>query len=354
MKRTERWWRGLVVTAVLVGVLITAAPALGLTLTGAGATFPQPLYSKWAKDYNAATKVRVNYSGVGSGTGIAQIKAGTVNFGASDKPSTPADLNSWGIAQFPSCVGGVVPIIHLTDRAGNRIGNGRLKLTGSVLSLIYRGKITKWSDSRITSLNRGLRLPSSRIRVFHRSDASGTSWIFTHYLKAVDSAFPFADMNGAWPVGTGARGNQGVANGVKTNSGAIGYVEYAYSIQARTPYVQLKNKAGHWVLPSLGTFAAAASHATWSAKAAFVTNLVNMRGTTSWPITGATYILVRKAQKSYSLGHGVLAFFNWGLTKAKGKTDARVLQYVSLPSGAVKKIKASWHTSIRAGSKPCW
>jgi len=353
MKRASARWavRAGVVAAVAAGLLVTAAPGFGLSITGAGATFPAPLYQKWAKDYKNATGVSVNYQGVGSGTGIAQIKAGTVNFGASDKPSTRSDLDTWGIVQFPSCVGGVVPIVHI----GN-IGAGRLKLTGKVLALIYEGNVAYWIDARIKAINPGLSLPKTRIVTVHRSDSSGTSWIFTHYLKAVDSSWPFADMSGKWPGNNtlGEKGSENVAAVVKSRNGYIGYVEYAYAIQAKIAYAQMRNKAGRWVLPSLTTFSAAASHASWAWKSGFSANLVNMTGATSWPITGATYILVRKGQKAYATGHGILAFFNWAYSSTKGKSDTKALQYVQIPPGAVTKIKSMWHANVKAGGKACW
>jgi len=349
MKRTATWWRAGLIAAVIAGTLVIAAPALALTITGAGATFPAPLYQKWAKDYK---KANVNYQAVGSGTGIAQIKAGNVNFGASDKPLNKTDkggLDDLGLVQFPSCIGGVVPVVHI-----NSIGSGRVRLTGAVVAQIYKGNIKYWNDSRIQKLQHGLTLPKVKIKVVHRSDSSGTTWIFTHYLKAVDSSWPFADMSGSWPTGVGQQGSALVANFVKHNNGAIGYVEFAYALQVHVPYAQMKNKAGRWVLPSLGTFSAAATHATYSAKVGFVTNLVNMSGKTSWPITGATYILVRKSQKTYATGHGMLAFFNWAYTSSKGLSDAKNLQYVHIPSSAVSKIKAMWHSNVKAGGKACW
>jgi len=350
MKRTANWWRVGLVAAVIAGALVVAAPAFALTITGAGATFPAPLYQTWARHYGTA---HINYQAVGSGTGIAQIKAGTVAFGGSDKPTTRADLNSWGLVQFPSCVGGVVPIVHI-----NGIGAGKVKLTGSVLAKIFEGQIKNWNDSRIKSLNRGVALPKNlKIKVVHRSDSSGTTWIFTHYLKAVDpSGWKWADMSGRWPVGTGAKGNEGVVNFVKGPSynGAIGYVEYAYAVQSHTPYTQLKNKGGHWVLPRLSTFTAAASHASYNWSNGYVTNLVNTSGASSWPITGATYILVKRSQKSYATGHGVLAFFNWAYTSSRGIGDAKSLNYVPIPKSAVKKIKSTWHSFVKAGTKACW
>ncbi len=350
MSRASRWWpvRAGIVVAVGVVVLIASSSALAAArINGTGATYPALLYQKWAKGYKTA---QINYQATGSGTGVAQIKAGNVNFGASDKPQTVADLNSWGLVQFPATIGGVVPIVHV----GN-IGAGRLKLTGAVLAKIYEGKITKWNNSAIKALNPGLALPSTKIVTVHRSDTSGTTWIFTHYLKAVDSSWPFADWTGRWPgSGIGMKGSALVAQEVKSKSGAIGYVEYSYAVTAHIAYAQLKNRSGKWVLPSTAKFAAAASKASWSASNGFATNLVNMKGRSAWPITGATYILVKKNQANKSIGHNMLGFFNWGWTSKTGKANAAALDFVSLPSGAVTKIKAKWHSSVKAGGSPCW
>jgi phosphate transport system substrate-binding protein len=351
MSKAARWWpvRAGIVVAVAVGMLAGASSALAATtINGAGATFPALLYGRWAGHYSAA---RIIYNAVGSGTGIAQITNGTVNFGASDKPLTRAVLNSSpGLVQFPSCVGGVVPIVHIPG-----VSSGRLKLTGPVLALIYEGKITKWSDSRITSLNHGLKL-SGKIWTVHRSDSSGTTWIFTHYLKAVSSAWGFTDMSGRWP-GSNAIGmakSSGVAAAVKSRVGAIGYIEYSYALTANIPYAQMKNKSGKWVLPSESKFAAAASHAKWTWANGFATSLVNTTGASSWPITGATYILVRRSQSSYATGHAMLKFFNWAFTSSRGVSDAKSLDFVPLPAAATKAIRTVWHSLVKAGSKPCW
>jgi phosphate transport system substrate-binding protein len=349
MNKAARCWpvRAGIVALVGVGLLIGATSAFAaVRINGAGATFPALLYGKWSKGYKTA---QINYNAVGSGSGVAQIENGTVNFGASDKPQTMATLNQYGLIQFPSCIGGVVAIVHV----GN-IASGRLKLTGPVLAKIFEGKITKWNSSAITKLNPGLKLPSTAIKTFHRSDTSGTTWIFTHYLKAVDSSWPFADWTGGWPTGSGVKGSALVAAEVKQHAGSIGYVEYSYALTAHIAYAQLKNRSGKWVLPSTSKFAAAAAKASWSSSNGFATNLVNMKGASAWPITGATYILLRKSQSNKTVGHDMLGFFNWGFTSATGKADAKGLDFVSMPSKAVTKIKAVWKSSVKSGGKPCW
>lgn len=351
MDRLARWWPGRAGIVVVVAVAMLAAAASALaktTINGAGATAPQLLYQQWANHYSAA---KINYNGVGSGTGITQITNGTVNFGASDMPLTRSVLDgSPGLIQFPSCVEGVVPIVHISG-----VGAGRLKLTGPVLTQIYEGKITKWSASAITSLNPGLKL-SGNITTVHRSDTSGTTWIFTHYLKAVDSSWPWAAMSGKWP-GSNAVGmskSAGVAAEVKAKEGAIGYVEYSYALTAHIAYAQLKNKSGTYVLPSTSTFQAAGTHAAYTWSNGFATSLVNMTGSTAWPITGETYLLVRRSQGSYTTGNAMLKFFNWAFTSSTGISEAKSLDFVPLPSKAVKAIESVWHTYVKNGSKPCW
>jgi phosphate transport system substrate-binding protein len=351
MSKAARRWpvRAGVVAAVAVGMLVAASSAFATTtINGAGATFPALLYGRWAHDYSAA---RINYNAVGSGTGITQITNGTVNFGASDKPLTRAALNaSPGLVQFPSCIGGIVPIVHLGG-----VGAGRLRLSGPVLAQIYEGKITKWNDSRITSLNPGLKL-SGAIHTVHRSDSSGTTWIYTHYLQSVDHSWPFADMSGRWPGSNaiGMKGSASVAAEVQNLSGAIGYVEYSYALTAHIPYAQMKNRSGKWVLPSASKFAAAAAHAKWTWSDGFTASLVNQTGAASWPITGPTYILVRRSQNSYAVGNSMLKFFNWAFTSSQGIRDAQGLDFVPLPAAAVKAIKTVWHANVKNGSKPCW
>ncbi len=329
-----------------------AGPALAVpSVTAAGATFPAPLYQRWAAHFHAA---KINYQPVGSGAGQAAIKAGTVVFGGSDAPLSTSDLSKFGLVQFPSCVGGLVPIVNLQG-----VGSGKLKLTGSVLSQIFQGTIKTWNNSAIKALNPGVSLPASPILPVHRSDGSGSTWMFTHYLAAVDGGWASKVGSGLtvrWPVGVGYNGSAGVAAAVKQVKGRIGYVEYAYAIQAHIPYVLVRNKAGRYVAPSLSSFAAAASNAKWSAANGFATVMVNASGSSSWPIAGASFVMMKKSTSaaSYAAVHGALAYFNFGYKTSTGKADASALKYVSMPSSAVTAIEKVWHSSIKAGGKAAW
>jgi phosphate transport system substrate-binding protein len=275
-----------------------------------------------------------------------------VLFGGTDAPLTAGELSSAKLVQFPTCIGGVVPIVNLSG-----FGNGKLKLSGPVLADIYLGKIKTWNASAIKSLNPGAKLPSTRIFVVHRSDSSGTSWIFTHYLSAVSSTWAGkvgADKSVRWPVGVGSKGNEGVATTVKQMKGRIGYVEYAYAVQSRIPYTQMKNKASKFVLPSLSTFSAAASGARWSSSNGFGTILVNAAGSRSWPIAGASFALVKKSTSNYATAHAMFHYFDWAYKSATGRADAKRLQYVSMPlsvAGAAEKV---WHAQVKAGGKAAW
>jgi phosphate transport system substrate-binding protein len=334
----------------LVLVVLVAPAMAAVTINGAGATFPAPLYYKWAGDWKARTGNKVNYQAIGSGGGQSAIRAGTVLFGASDYPTSAGDLSSAGLVQFPSCVGGVVPIVNLPG-----ISNGRLKLTGAVLGDIYLGKITTWNNNAIKALNPGVNLPSSRILVVHRSDASGTSFIFTSYLSAVSPAWrsgPGASPSPRWPVGVAGKGNEGVAALVKQSSGRIGYVEYAYSVQSRIPWVSMRNQAGRFVAPSVSSFAAAAAGATWSASNYFAPSMVNARGLASWPITGPSFVLVKRSTGDYTSAHAMFQFWDWAYKSGRG--DATALNYVSIPSNVVTQIEKMWHAQVKAGGKPAW
>jgi phosphate transport system substrate-binding protein len=331
------------------------APAMAaVSITGAGATFPAPLYSKWSADYYSKTakKVKVNYQSIGSGGGIAAIKAGTVLFGGSDAPLTAADLKKFSLVQFPTCVGGVVPIVNLTG-----VGSGKLKLTGTILAQIYMGKITKWNAASIKALNPGVSLPSTKIYPVHRSDSSGTTWIFTHYLSAVNG--DWAKKVGAstsvhWPIGTGEKGSELVAAQVKRLKGSIGYVEYAYSQQARIPWAKLRNRSNAYVSPTLASFKAAAGSAKWSAGNGFGTIFVNASGKSSWPIAGASFVIVKKSTGNYTNAHTMFQFFDWAYKNATGKSDAGKLRYVSMPSGVISAVEKVWHAQVKAGGKAAW
>jgi phosphate transport system substrate-binding protein len=343
-----------VAALAITGLLTFAGPATAVTtINGAGATFPYPLYVQWAHDFHhVVPSIQINYSGIGSGGGIAAIEAGTVLFGGSDVPLTLADQRAHHLVMFPSCIGGVVPIVNISG-----VSAGRLKLTGDVLAKIYMGQITKWNDSRIRAINPGLKLPAARIWTVHRSDASGTTWIFTHYLKAASKAWKQgANKSIVWPGSNavGGKGNDGVASYVQKLKGAIGYVEYAYARSNHIAWTQLKNRSARWVLPSLTSFKAAAAHAAFRASNGFYTVMVNASGTTAWPITGATFILVRTSTSNYAKGHAMFRWFDWDLKNKVALKDATRLQYVSISSAVVKSIESVWHSKVKAGGKPAW
>ena len=319
-------------------------------LAGAGATFPYPIYAKWAHMYEQATKVKVNYQSIGSGGGIAQIKAKTVDFGASDAPLTPQDLNSAGLFQFPMVIGGVVPVVNLPG-----ITDGQLKLTPEVLANIFIGSITKWDDPAIKEINPGLALPSKAITVVHRADGSGTTWVFTNYLSKVSSAWKgrvgFA-TSVEWPCGVGGKGNEGVAAYVKRLAGAIGYVEYAYALQNKITYAQMKNREGKFVSPDIQSFQAAAANADWNKAPGFYLVLTDQPGEASWPITGATFILVHKERGDAAKAKAVLDFFDW--CYSKGDAEAEKLHYFPMPSSVVDLVQSAWKRDLKAAGAPAW
>lgn len=315
-------------------------------VTGAGASFPAPVYAKWADVYNKETGNKVNYQSIGSSGGIKQIEAKTVDFGASDAPLKPEDLAAKGLMQFPTVIGGVVPVVNLPG-----VQPGQLKLTGAVLANIYLGKITKWNDPAIVSLNAGVTLPSQDISVIRRADGSGTSFIFTNYLSKVSEDWKKSVGEGTavkWPVGLGGKGNEGVSAFVQRLPGSIGYVEYAYAKQNKLTYTQMQNKDGVFVGPDDDTFKAAAAGADW--KNEFYEILTNQPGKQSWPITGATFILVYKVQANAAKGSEVLSFFNWAYTK--GDKLAQSLDYVPLPDTTIKLIFDAWKNVKSVDGKP--
>jgi phosphate transport system substrate-binding protein len=336
-------------------LLIAAAALLGLSLpavaapiiTGAGATFPYPVYSKWAYLYNRETGVRLNYQSIGSGGGIKQIKARTVDFGASDAPLKPAELDKAGLMQFPMIMGGVVPVVHITG-----IQAGQVKLTSSTLADIYLGKITKWNDPRLVADNKGLSLPAEDITVVHRADGSGTTWIFTNYLSKVSPEWKEKVGNAKavqWPAGLGGKGNEGVAAFVKKVEGAIGYVEYAYALQNKMASVLLQNHDGHFVAPTAENFQAAAAGADWAHAKGYYMVLTNQPGASSWPITGASFILMYKTQTNPAQAKAVLKFFDWSYHH--GGKAALSLDYVPMPDKVVKMVESTWHQEIRSVSR---
>ncbi|MCW5612366.1 MAG: phosphate ABC transporter substrate-binding protein PstS [Rubrivivax sp.] len=313
-------------------------------VTGAGATFPAPIYAKWADAYNKATGVRINYQSVGSGAGIRQIRGKTVDFGATDAPLTDADLTKDGMIQFPTVIGGVVPVVNIRG-----IQPGQVKLTGQVLGDIYLGKVTRWNDAAITALNPGVPLPDAAISVVRRADGSGTTFIFTNYLSKMNAEWKARAGEGTavnWPTGAGGKGNEGVSAFVQRLPNSIGYVEYAYAKQNRMSYVQLRNAAGNYVIPDDASFKAAAAGADWNRS--FYQILTEQPGAGSWPITGATYILMHKAQEKPASAAAALKFFDWAYKN--GDQMAAELDYVPLPESVKNLIRKQWADHLRNAS----
>ena len=338
-------------TLVLGGGLATTAAAAVTEISGAGATFPYPVYAKWAEAYNKKTGVKMNYQSIGSGGGIKQINAKTVDFGASDAPLTKEQLDKGGLLQFPMVMGGVVPVVNVAG-----ISAGQLKISPTVLADIYLGKIKKWNDRAITSLNPGLSLPAKRITVVHRSDGSGTTWIYTNYLSKVSPEWKSKvgnDKAVSWPAGVGGKGNEGVASYVSRIKGSIGYVEYAYALQNKMASVKLENRDGHFVDPTSDAFQAAAANADWSHAPGFYMVLTDQPGAKSWPITGATFILVHKQQPKPDVAKAVLGFFDWAY--AVGDDMASQLDYVPMPDNVVDLVHQAWRDQIKGpGGNSVW
>ena len=325
--------RSLALAALAVAAV---AGAQAQEATGAGATFPAPLYAKWAADYNKATGVKINYQSVGSGAGLRQIEAKTVDFGASDMPLKDEDLEKKGLMQFPTVIGGVVPVVNIKG-----VAPGQLKLTGQVLGDIYLGKITVWNDAAIKALNPGLNLPDAPIAVVRRADGSGTSFIFTNYLSKVNAEWKAKVGEGTavnWPTGAGGKGNEGVAAFVGRLPDSIGYVEYAYVKQNKMNFVQMQNAQGAFVSPDDLTFKAAAASADWSKS--YYQILTNQAGKTAWPISGATFILMQKSQDKPAQAATSLKFFEWAYKN--GDATAASLDYVPMPEAVKKTIFQSW------------
>jgi phosphate transport system substrate-binding protein len=317
-------------------VLLVTAGAQAAELTGAGSSFAAPIYSKWADAYQKATGNKLNYQSVGSGAGIKQINAKTVDFGASDMPLSPEELAKSGLIQFPTVIGGVVPVVNLPG-----VKPGQLKLSGQALAEIYLGKITKWNDAAIAQLNPGVTLPDRNIGVVRRADGSGTTYIFTDYLSKVSPEWKQKVGEGTavqWPSGLGGKGNEGVSAFVQRLPGAIGYVEYAYAKQNHMTYVQMKNKDGNFVEPVAAAFKASAAGADWSHE--FNTMLTDQPGKDTWPISGATFVLMHKVQDKPTQGAEVIKFFDWSYTNGDKLADE--LDYVPLPDSTVKLIRSAW------------
>ncbi|HEY8698948.1 MAG TPA: phosphate ABC transporter substrate-binding protein PstS [Rhizomicrobium sp.] len=326
--------------AAALAMTALATSATAAEISGAGATFPYPIYAKWAATYKGVSGVGLNYQSIGSGGGIAQIKAKTVTFGASDAPLKPKDLDQFGLAQFPTVIGGVVPVVNISG-----VKSGGLVLDGKTLADIYMGKVSRWNDPQIKALNPSVNLPGQAIAVVHRSDGSGTTFIFSTYLSRVSNDWKTnvgAATSVEWPVGIGAKGNEGVAGNVAQTAGSIGYVEYAYAKQNHLTYTRMKNKAGATVSPTIESFRAAAANADWvgAAGQGFYIILVDQTGEASWPITATTYILVYKHPSNPGETAEALKFFKWAYDK--GDQMALGLDYVPLPDNAVQAIQASW------------
>jgi phosphate transport system substrate-binding protein len=334
--------------APFVGALALALTACGPSektassnepaIVGAGATFPAPIYAKWAEDYAAAGQGSLNYQAVGSGAGVAQIKTKTINFGGTDKPLKAEALEADGLYQFPAVMGGVVPIYNIPG-----IESGKLKLTGAVLADIYLGKIKNWNAPAIAALNPDLKLPNLPITVAYRADGSGTTFLFTSYLAEMSPGFQTgvgASDTVAWPVGAGGKGNDGVAGLVKNSVGGIGYVEYAYAKQTAIAAASMQNKDGQFIAPSAEAFAAAAAGADWSSAPGNYLLLLNQPGAQSWPITGATFIVLHKTQENAAEGAAVLKFFDWVFTN--GDASAKALDYVPMPESVKTLVRSQW------------
>jgi phosphate transport system substrate-binding protein len=318
-------------------------PALAVAqdVTGAGASFPAPIYAKWADAYNKATGAKVNYQSVGSGAGIRQIKAKTVDFGASDAPLKDDELAKDGLIQFPMVIGGVVPVINIKG-----ISAGQVKITGELLGDIYLGKITKWNDPALVALNRGVSFPDAAIAVVHRADGSGTSFVFTNYLSKLNAEWKSKVGEGTavnWPTGAGGKGNEGVSAFVQRLPNSIGYVEYAYAKQNKMAHVLLRNKDGHFVTPSDNAFKAAAAGAEWSKS--FYQILTEQPGKDSWPLTSATFILLHKVQDKPSAAAGSLKFFDWAYLN--GDKAADDLDYVPMPASVKDLVRKLWANELK-------
>ena len=334
---------------VLAGAFMTGT-AVAADITGAGATFPYPLYAKWAEAYKAKTDNNMNYQSIGSGGGIKQIQSKTVDFGASDMPLKPEELEKQGLMQFPTVIGGVVPVVNVPG-----IAPGQLKLTGPLLADIYLGKITQWNDAALTKLNPGLKLPEQKITVVRRSDGSGTTFVFTNYLSKVSPEWNSTiGSNTAvnWKTGVGGKGNEGVANYVTRIKGAISYVEYAYAKQNKIAHASVQNAAGAFVQPDDSTFKAAASGADWKKTPGFYLILTNQPGKDSWPISSATFILMHKKQDKPERAIEALKFFDWAYNN--GDSIATQLDYVPMPAATKTVIRDSWKSMTDTSGKPIW
>jgi phosphate transport system substrate-binding protein len=335
----------LVAAAGLIAAVATSS-AGATDISGAGATFPYPVYAKWADAYKKETGDNLNYQSIGSGGGIKQIQAKTVTFGATDLPLKADELDKHGLTQFPTVMGGVVPVVNIQG-----VNAGSLVLDGKTLGDIFIGKVKKWNDPAITALNPSLTLPSQAIAVVHRSDGSGTTFLFTDYLSKVNPDWQSkvgANASVEWPVGIGAKGNEGVAGNVGQTRGSIGYVEYAFAKQNKLAHANMQNKDGKTVSPEIKAFQAAAAGADWANTPGFGVILTNQAGAGSWPITGATFILIHKQPTNPAAATAALKFFDWAYKK--GGKMAEELDYVPMPDALVSMIEKSWAQNIKDAS----
>jgi len=328
-----------------------AAPASAADISGAGATFPYPIYAKWADAYKKETGVGLNYQSIGSGGGIKQIKAKTVTFGASDAPLPGKELDDAGLAQFPMVMGGIVPVVNLEG-----VKPGELTIDGVTLAKIFLGEIKSWDDPAIAKLNSGVKLPKQAIAIVHRSDGSGTTFNFAYYLAEASADWKSkVGVNTAleWPAGIGAKGNEGVANNVANTKGSIGYVEYAYAKQNKLTFTKMINKDGKAVVPTSAAFQAAAANANWKSQPGYGVILANQPGAESWPMTAATWILIYKKPPDAATTAEALKFFAWSY--GKGGKMAEELDYVPMPANVVRDIEQSWASDIKdANGKPLY
>jgi phosphate transport system substrate-binding protein len=340
--------KGLAIAAAAASLSIATAAVADIS--GAGATFPYPIYAKWADAYKKLTGVGLNYQSIGSGGGIKQIKAKTVTFGASDMPLKPDDLQAAGLLQFPMIIGGVVPVVNIKGVQG-----GQLHLDGATVASIYLGDITQWDDPQIKRLNPKLALPSTAIAPVYRSDGSGTNFLFSDYLSKSNPKFKSsigANTSVQWPAGIGAKGNEGVANMTTQTDGAIGYVEYAYAKQNKMAYTLLTNKAGATVAPSAESFQAAAANADWVHSDSYYLILTDQPGAKSWPITGASFILLYKQPGDAASVKEALKFFAWAYKDGASMADE--LDYVPLPAPLIDQVKKTWTSEITSAGHPVW
>lgn len=333
-------------TALSLALVLAAGfstAAVASDATGAGASFVYPILSKWSADYAKTSNKKVNYQSIGSGGGIAQIKAGTVDFGSSDAPLKPEELAKFGLAQFPSVIGGVVPVVNVPGVAA-----GAMKLDGEILADIFLGKVTKWNAPRIVALNGGLKLPDKKITVVHRSDGSGTTFNFVNFLSKVSGEWKTKVGEGTavkWPTGIGGKGNEGVAAYVKQINGGIGYVEMSYALQNKMTYARIKNAAGNFIVPSNDSFQAAASSADWANAKDFYLVMTNAPGEQAWPITATNFILMYKQPKNAASAKNAKDFFTWAY--ANGDKQATDLDYVPLPDSLVQQIETYWSQNMK-------